>query len=89
MRRLALGCFLTLLGFLLGGCVGGVIGDRMDAATARQIEAEGDVADFLPVVTFLGACMGAWVGMLTALVVSLLVLLRSRATKPRMPSELK
>ncbi len=86
MRRLALVCFLTSLGFLLGGCVGGVIGDRMDAATARQFEAEGEIADFLPVVTFLSAYIGAAVGMLTALVISLLVL-GSRTKKPRMPSE--
>jgi hypothetical protein len=86
MRRALLGCLLTLLGFLLGGCVGGAIGMRYDEAAARRIEAEGDIADFLPVVTFLDACIGATVGMLTALLISLLVL-RSRATKPRLLSE--
>jgi hypothetical protein len=86
MRRALLGCFLTLLGFLVGGCVGGAIGGRIDTVVAQRIEAEGSTADFLPVVTFLAACMGAVVGTLTALVFSLL-LLRSRTTNPPLPSE--
>jgi hypothetical protein len=42
--------------------------------------------DFLPVVTFLDACVGATVGTLTAPVISLLVL-RSGTTRPPRQSE--
>jgi hypothetical protein len=88
MRYMALGCFLTLLGFLVGGCVGGAIGQRLDAETARSIEAEGEIADFLPVVTFVGVCMGAAVGVFTALFISLLAfVLRKKTMKPILPSE--
>jgi hypothetical protein len=88
MRYLALGCLLMLLGLLLGGLVGGAIGHRLDAETARSIEAEGEIADFLPVVTFLAVCMRAAVGVFTALVISLLpFVLRKRTMKPRPPFE--
>jgi ABC-type branched-subunit amino acid transport system permease subunit len=86
MRQGFLACLLILLGFLLGGFVGGAIGNRYDSEVAQRIEAEGKLVDFLPVITFLDACIGATVGTLTAFVISFPIL-RSRTMKPRLPSE--
>ena len=52
------------------------------------MEAEGKTADFLPVVTFVAAFIGAAVGVFTALFISSLAfVLRKSTMKLRPPSE--
>jgi hypothetical protein len=79
------GCFLLLVGFLLGGFIGGVYGFHRDGVAIQRMLARGDeVVDYPPLETFFFGLSGAVVGALAVpfIFISSRVLTRSKPRKP-------
>jgi hypothetical protein len=79
------GCFLLLVGFLLGGFIGGVYGWHRDGVAIQRMEARGDEAvDYPPLETFFFGLSGAVVGALAVplICISARVLTRTKSRKP-------